>query len=522
MKKLFKIAICTAVITLFPNSNVNTISASQNLHSETIELIASEEFEGANIHTYWENIIETDKFQLYINNEHFQLEKNMLLYNNTTFLPLREIGEFIGAEVDWNGEYRIAIIKSELEENVTRIIEMPVDLPVANIIIYAYGISNQNCHYINEANHSMKPIVMDGNTYLPLRFIAEKLGFTVTYFNNDNEIHLTENGFDIPLESAKSISNKKIQLENAINSITHYPEFYLTEENINTLNKMISGYGSGVSVFFKDVQSGYTYMNNEHKKYFIASVIKAPYAMYIYDLVSRGEVDLYSKYTYYSRHYVNGAGIIQNSKTGTSYTLEQLLEYSIIHSDNVALKILREAFGSAGFKEYFINLGINYPNDIANITGANITAIDAGVYIENIYNFINTNEFGETLKNDMLNTQRPLIVSSYPVIRKYGSSDNSYHDMAIIDAPHPYFLCILTNQRYKNEIFTNISKKVEEFTNQDDRVPVIRFENVDIDDFLEFTDLDLDAYIDMINSDYANSLKSIEKELEIYFQNKEV
>lgn len=122
----------------------------------------------------------------------------------------------------------------------------------------------------------------------------------------------------------------------------------------------------------------------------------------------------------------------------------------------------------------------------------------------------------------MLNTQRPLIVSSYPVIRKYGSSDNSYHDMAIIDAPHPYFLCILTNQRYKNEIFTNISKKVEEFTNQDDRVPVIRFENVDIDDFLEFTDLDLDAYIDMINSDYANSLKSIEKELEIYFQNKEV
>ena len=104
-----------------------------------------------------------------------------------------------------------------------------------------------------------------------------------------------------------------------------YSEFAFTKEQIRELDTLIKSGGTGISVFYKDLSSGYTYTYNSEQKYFIASLIKAPYCMYIYDLASQGKCDLNKSYTYAARHKAGGTGKIQDMSVGTSFTLEELI-----------------------------------------------------------------------------------------------------------------------------------------------------------------------------------------------------
>ena len=243
-----------------------------------------------------------------------------------------------------------------------------------------------------------------------------------------------------------------------------YNEFTFTKEQIKELDALVKSCGIGVSVSYKDLNSGYTYTYNGEQKYFIASLIKAPYCMYIYDLVSQGKCDLNKRYTYEARHKAGGTGKIQDMRVGTSFTLEELIGYAIKSSDNVAMNILKENFSVEGYRAYAKGLGLKYPEDIKYGTNGNITAIDAGIYIEAINEFIHHNIYGTRLKSHMLSTRNSMIIASYPVIRKYGWADASFHDMAIVEAPYPYLLSICTNHDGDYSAFKKISQLIEEYS----------------------------------------------------------
>ena len=70
----------------------------------------------------------------------------------------------------------------------------------------------------------------------------------------------------------------------------------------------------------------------------------------------------------------------------------------------------------------------------------------------------------------MLNTTNPMIVSDYPVVRKNGWATASFHDMAIIEAPHPYLLVILSDHEEGMSkdftIFKTISQTIQSYTGQ--------------------------------------------------------
>lgn len=251
-----------------------------------------------------------------------------------------------------------------------------------------------------------------------------------------------------------------------------YDEFTFTKEQIQALDTLIKSCGDGVSVFYKDLNSGYTYTYNGEQKYFIASLIKAPYCMYIYDLASQGKCDLNKRYTYEARHKLGGTGKIQDMPVGTSFTLEELIGYAIKYSDNVAMNILKENFPVEGYRAYAKDLGLKHPEDIKYGTNGNITAIDAGIYIEAINNFIAHNTYGSRLKSHMLSTRNPMIIASYPVVRKYGWADASFHDMAIVEAPYPYLLSICTNHDGDYSTFKKISQLIEKYSQSERKMGI--------------------------------------------------
>lgn len=230
-----------------------------------------------------------------------------------------------------------------------------------------------------------------------------------------------------------------------------------------------------LSIYFEDLTSGYTYSYNADQKYFIASLIKAPYCMYLYTLAEEGECDLNERITVEYRHVQAGTGAIAKkspSQFPFEMTVRELMREAIRSSDNTAMELLRKKYPHTGYQTYATSLGLKYPEDVKLIVNGSITAGDAGVYLRAINEYINNGKYGKELREDMLHTTNPIIRANYPIVRKYGWADRSFHDMGIIEAPQPYILAICSDAALgtaeDHALLGNISKAIAKF--QQDRI----------------------------------------------------
>jgi beta-lactamase class A len=234
------------------------------------------------------------------------------------------------------------------------------------------------------------------------------------------------------------------------------------------IGEIISRYGGGVSVFYKDLTNGETYFYNPEQRYFIASLIKAPYAVYVYKCAMAGLCNLSDRYMYKKSYYMEGTGKIKEMEHGAVLTLEELIYYAIRWSDNIAMRMMTDIFPRAGFKDFAAEIGLPHLDDVLSITTGLICAECAAVYIEAVYNFIEENNpHSQTLKEYMLGTneRNRMIIASYPVVRKYGWAGKSFHDMGIVyNENRPYLIAILSD-RDKGDfaMFKEISLATERY-----------------------------------------------------------
>ena len=109
--------------------------------------------------------------KIYLNNKEVQLSTKIQERDNRTFYPFRECLEQLGATVFWDSVNQIAIGEYN---GIT--IEFPID---------------SNKYYINGTEHRMDTFsYIDnsiGRTYIPIRFAAEGLGFSVDWIEGDTE-----------------------------------------------------------------------------------------------------------------------------------------------------------------------------------------------------------------------------------------------------------------------------------------------------------------------------------------------
>lgn len=91
-----------------------------------------------------------------------------------TVVPIRAIVEVLGGTIDWDGNTRKVTINFK-----DTTIELWIDNPKAKV--------NGKETWIDSDNHNVKPIIQNGRTMLPLRFVAESLGCDV-WFNDTAKI----------------------------------------------------------------------------------------------------------------------------------------------------------------------------------------------------------------------------------------------------------------------------------------------------------------------------------------------
>ncbi len=112
-----------------------------------------------------------------LNGEPFLLDAAPFVHEGRTVLPIRPVVEAIDGEISWDAtERKVTIQKDDI------LMELWIDKPMARI--------NGKEAQIDE-NPNVTPMIVSGRTFLPLRYVAENLGFAVGWDGETQTITLT-------------------------------------------------------------------------------------------------------------------------------------------------------------------------------------------------------------------------------------------------------------------------------------------------------------------------------------------
>lgn len=103
-----------------------------------------------------------------VNEESKEMDVAPMIMEGRVFLPIRYVTNPIGAEIMWDAQQQ----KTTIQLN-TIIIELWIGKPVAKI----NGVDTP----IDVNNKNIKPVIIAGRTFLPLRFVGESLGCEIQW-----------------------------------------------------------------------------------------------------------------------------------------------------------------------------------------------------------------------------------------------------------------------------------------------------------------------------------------------------
>ena len=149
--------------------------------------------------------------------------------------------------------------------------------------------------------------------------------------------------------------------------------------------------------------------------------------------------------------YKSGSGKIQSMDDGTTFTIKDFFEYTLLYSDNVAYQQLRKRYGYSTMTALASKLGTR----TLLLGGNSMSARDAGTLFKEIYRFVQNDEefdnasYGNLMKNAMLQGNHTVIipsgVSPSRAMHKYGWDMGAYHDAAVVLDENPYVLAVFSD-----------------------------------------------------------------------------
>lgn len=120
--------------------------------------------------------------KIFVDQNKLSFEQEPVIIDGTTLVPLRAIFEPLGASVQWNQDLQAVTAEKDS-------------------IIIILQIGNQTAYKNYEPTSiSVAPIIVNGSTMIPARFVAEAFGASVNWNDSTRTIIITENGtYDVVL-----------------------------------------------------------------------------------------------------------------------------------------------------------------------------------------------------------------------------------------------------------------------------------------------------------------------------------
>jgi hypothetical protein len=114
-----------------------------------------------------------------LNGEQIEFDVPPQIINDRTMVPMRNIFEALGCQVEWIGEYKLIVAVSN-----DKIISMMIDklnMPVQNIITGEEKIVKLDS----------PPVIVNDRTLVPVRAISEALGANVEWLEDTATVVIT-------------------------------------------------------------------------------------------------------------------------------------------------------------------------------------------------------------------------------------------------------------------------------------------------------------------------------------------
>jgi beta-lactamase class A len=225
-----------------------------------------------------------------------------------------------------------------------------------------------------------------------------------------------------------------------------------------------------ISVYFRDLNNGPWLGINEEENYSPASLLKVPimisalYQQQI-DPTFLSKMILYNKSTNSTQQLMEDPVHIT---LGSTYSIKQLIEYMIIHSDNEAKNLVFQNIPFSSYKEIYNELGIDL-NKFAKKENF-MTVREIASFYRVLYNssFLSRQMSQYALSLLTRTTFTNALVAGVPKnivvahkfgIRSFGNSPlKQYHDCGIVYKPgKPYLLCVMTRGKDNKKLETVIA-----------------------------------------------------------------
>ena len=205
---------------------------------------------------------------------------------------------------------------------------------------------------------------------------------------------------------------------------------------------------NNIGVTFKDLDTGVTFSINGEQQFKAASTAKLPIVMVMYDLIAAGVISEDKEVYYSSGEYEGGCGVLQYSDLSAPYTFGTLAEDAMLHSDNIALIMIKD--NMCGSDEMASRLKTLIGRDLMNDSYENVlSSYDASTVLSKLYTGAQNGNTGYQkivgwLKKSDFHDRLDRDLDHSIVAHKIGNLDDVTNDIGIFYTNRPYTLSIYT------------------------------------------------------------------------------
>jgi beta-lactamase class A len=246
----------------------------------------------------------------------------------------------------------------------------------------------------------------------------------------------------------------------------------------------LNSFDGSVGLVIEDLDTGLEITHNANLPIPSASLVKIPIMAACFEAIQKGDLKLDETIMLTERRKTPGSGVLKAERSGGSYTIGQLLEIMIVHSDNSASNMLIERLGIGYFDDAFKKMGLKNTNlarkmmdfqsrkmGVENYT----TARDIAMLLDKMYRgtFLNRAVSRECLRILTLQKVNDRIPKKLPpgtiVAHKTGLERFVCHDAGIVYTDKGNFLITaLTKHRFKaaqpaKKVIIDLSYETYEF-----------------------------------------------------------
>jgi beta-lactamase class A len=223
------------------------------------------------------------------------------------------------------------------------------------------------------------------------------------------------------------------------------------------LKEYIQQQNNQIGIYFEYLPSGISIGVNDRDEVRLASLSKVPLAMSILKKVEKNEIKLTDKITLKKEDLDKDFGELWKSGEGSQFSIEELIKYSLINSDNTAYHSLLRTLSEEEVSDVYDNLEIEILSKETKplVSPKSYSSIFRSLYLssyllEEDSNYI-LNILTKTIFNDKIPAGIPdkniKIAHKIGTFSRFDTTEKVFTDCGIIYLPNrPYILCMFSKK----------------------------------------------------------------------------